>query len=261
MSRPSLDNPLVSSEPISFPPHAVPSLGELYQKLTIPDQRHVIRGVDWAFYEQLVDSIPDGWHVHVDYDGKDLELMSPIGPFHDEVKTLFGQFVEAVAQELAIPYKGLGQTTWKRPEVARGLESDECYYFKPEKLAASNMAKSQRSENVADYPNPDLSIEVDISRSRIDRPGIYAALAVAELWRFDHQQGRIIIERLRDDSTYEPVEISVFLPVRADEILRWVVDEDSSDHSDWARRLRAWVRSELAPRMPRGSATQQVGLS
>jgi len=40
------------------------------------------------------------------------------------------------------------------------------------------------------------------------------------------------------------------LPVRAEEIRRWVVDEDSGDHSDWARRLRAWVRAELAPRLP-----------
>ena len=53
--------------------------------------------------------------------------MSPISPFHDEVKKSPGPFVEAAAQELGIPYKGLGQTTWKSFEVARGLESDECF--------------------------------------------------------------------------------------------------------------------------------------
>jgi Uma2 family endonuclease len=251
MNRAAIDPSVVPLEPMSFSALSVPSLDELYQKMCVPDGRVVIRGVDWAFYEHLLDSIPDGWHIQVDYDGKDLELMSPISPFHDEVKTLLGQFVEAVAQELGIPYKGLGQTTWKRFEVARGLESDECYYFKPDKLAAADAAKARRSKNVADYPNPDLSIEVDISPSRIDRPGIYAALVVAEVWRFDHEQGRIVIERLGDDSTYHPVEASSFLPVRAEEIRRWVVDEDSGDHSDWARRLQAWARAELAPRLPR----------
>jgi len=195
MNRAAIDSSVVPLEPFSFSARSVPSLDELYQKMCVPDQRIVIRGVDWAFYEHLVDSIPEGCHIHVDYDGKDLELMSPISPFHDEAKKLLGQFVEAVAQELGIPYKGLGQTTWKRFEVARGLESDECYYFKPEKLAASDAAKARRSKDVADYPNPDLSIEVDISPSRIDRPGIYAALVVAEVWRFDHEQGRIVIER------------------------------------------------------------------
>ena len=33
-------------------------------------------------------------------------------------------------------------------------------------------------------PNPDLAIEVDISPPKVDRPGIYAALKVMEVWRF-----------------------------------------------------------------------------
>ena len=33
-------------------------------------------------------------------------------------------------------------------------------------------------------------------------------------------------------------------------LARWVVEEDSSDESSWARRLRAWARAELAPRLP-----------
>jgi len=229
-------------------PRSIPSLDELLQMTSQPDQRVVFRGVGWAFYEQLVNSIPEGCHIHLDYDGKDLEVMSPTSARHDEAKELLGQFVEAIAQELAIPYKAVGQTTWIRPEVARGLESDQCYYFSGEKLVAATAAKARRSPGVTDYPNPDLAIEVDISPSRVDRAGIYAALAVLEVWRFDDEQD-FVIDRLRDDSTYYPVEASGFLPVRAKEIHRWVMDEDSSDHSAWARRLRAWARAELAPRL------------
>lgn len=149
--------------------HAVPSLDELYRMTAEPDQRTVIRDVSWAFYEQLLDSIPREAHIHVDYDGKDLEIMSPNSPVHGDVGKLMGSLAEAVAQVLRIPYKGLGQTTWMRKEVARGLESDECYFFRPEKLAALAKAKTRRSMNIDDYPNPDLSIEVDISRPKIDR--------------------------------------------------------------------------------------------
>jgi Uma2 family endonuclease len=100
-------------------------------------------------------------------------------------------------------------------------------------------------------PNPDLAIEVDISPPQIDRPGIYAALRIAEVWRFDGEREQVIIERLGDDGTYRPVDESAFLPLHAEEIRRWVVDEDSHDESAWARRLRAWARAELAPRRQR----------
>ena len=218
-----------------------------------PDHRVVIRDVDWAFYEQLVDSIPEDANLHVNYDGKDLEIMSP-SALHDGDKKLLGQLVEAVAQELEIPYQGFGQTTWKRPEVGRGLEADECYDFAPEKIAAATAAKSRRSRNIADYPNPDLAIEFDISPSKIDRPGIYAALQVSEVWRLGRLEGEIgqvIIERLGEEGSYHAVEASELLPIGAEEIRRWVIEEDSSDQSAWGRRLRAWARVELASRRPR----------
>jgi Uma2 family endonuclease len=228
----------------------VPSLDELYRMTAEPDQRIVIRDVDWTFYEQLVDSIPPRAHIHVDYDGKDLEIMSP-SPLHDGSRKLLGQLAEAVAQVLRIPYKSLGQTTWKRQAIARGLESDECYIFESDKLTAVAKAKARKSMNIDDYPNPDLSIEVDISPPRIDRAGIYAALRVPEVWRFDGATEQVIIERLADDGTYHAVDGSGFLPIRADEVRRWVVDEESDDEAAWAERLRAWVASELAPRRTR----------
>ena len=79
---------------------------------------------------------------------------------------------------------------------------------------------------------------------------IYAALKVAEIWRFDGEQQQLFIERLEDDGTYRTVDRSSFLSLYAAEIRRWVVEEDSHDESVWARRLRAWVRAELAPRLP-----------
>src|SRR5208282_4419687 len=241
---------VVPSPSPDVPPRSIPSLDELYEWTSEPDHRVVIRGVDWAFYEQLVDSIPEGANIHVDYDGKDLEIMS-LSQLHDGIKKRLGRFVELTAEELEIPCTGLGQATWKRPEVTRGLESDECYYFAPEKLVVAAEAMMRMSMDGAAYPNPDLAIEVDLSPSKIDRPGIYAALRVAEVWRFDGEHQLIIIEQLGDDGSHQPVEGSTFLPVRAEEVGRWVLKEDFRDGSLWGRRLRAWVRAELAPRLPR----------
>jgi Uma2 family endonuclease len=250
MSSVTTPHSVVPSPSPAVPIRSIPSLSELYEWTSEPDDRVVIRGVNWAFYEQLADSIPEGANLHVDYDGKDLEIMS-VSPIHDVVKKTLARFIDFTADELDIPCRGLGQTTWKRPEVVRGVEADDCYYFLPEKLAVAEAAIARWSKDVAEYPNPDLAIEVDVSPSKIDRPAIYASLRVAEVWRFEGERERIVIERLRFDGTYQTVDSSEFLPVHSDEIARWVLEEDRRTGSAWGRRLRAWARAELVPRLTR----------
>lgn len=168
------------------------------------------------------------------------------GPIHDDYRGLLGRLVQVITEEMEIPMSARGETTWIRPELERGLEADHSYYFLPEKLAMAKAAKALGSNDVADYPNPDLAIEVDISPPQVDRSGIYAKLQVTEVWRFD---GHVLtIERLSEDGQYRPVEASSFLRIRADEVTPWLIDEDSSDETAWARRLRAWVRGKLFPR-------------
>ena len=60
------------------------------------------------------------------------------------------------------------------------------------------------------------AFEIDISASLVDRPGIYAALEVSEVWRFDGES--LLIERLGAEGRYSPVEASGWLPIRADEV-------------------------------------------
>jgi len=209
------------------------------------EQRIVIRGVSWDLYDRLSDAVGEGQHVYVAFDGKDLELMTT-GMIHDNYGEFFGWFVRIVASELRIRCRPLGQVTWKRPEIARGLEADKCYYFTPKKLKALLKGLAKKSNKIADYPNPDLAIEIDISPSQVDRAGIYAALKVPEVWRFDGES--VVIGQLSRDGTYPAAEKSLFLPVRAEEVRRWVAQEDSSDELAWEQRLREWARTELAPR-------------
>jgi Uma2 family endonuclease len=207
------------------------------------EHRITIRGLEWDLYDRLSDAIGEGQDVRLAYDGKDLEIMTT-GRLHEDFKGLFSRLVNAVTFELAIPCSDAGETTWKRREIARGLQADQCYYFQPEKLRVDSEARARKSNEVADYPNPDLAIEVDIAPSQVDRPGIYAALQIAEVWRFDGET--MAIEQLTRDGTYESAESSRFLPIRAAEVVRWLAVEDLSDKLAWERRLRAWIRTELA---------------
>ena len=102
-------------------------------------------------------------------------------PVHEDFRHLVTDFLSIVPAACGIRSRKLGETTWKRPTIKRGLEADQCVVFDPVKLVAVIKALESRSNDLGQYPNPDLAVEIDISRSKIDRPGIYAKLKVPEI--------------------------------------------------------------------------------
>jgi Uma2 family endonuclease len=209
-----------------------------------PDTRVVIHGVTWDAYENLMDALGERENCRVAFDGKDIEMMT-LGPFHERQRSRLELFITFVAGELKIRSQPMGSTTWRRKGLERAIESDLCYYFDPAKLAAA--AAAADSDDVDDFPNPDLAVEVDVSPPKIDRSGIYVALRVPELWRA--RKKSVSIEQLGPDGAYVPVLRSRFLPVQPEDVTRWVFKEDSADLVTWEERLREWVRNELVPRM------------
>jgi hypothetical protein len=88
--------------------------------------------------------------------------------------------------------------------------------------------------------------KVDLSPPQADRAGIYAAMCVAEVWTFDG--ATLTIRRLGADGRYHVVEKSSFLPLRADQVPRWLLDEDLSDYIAWMDRVSVWARKSLKKR-------------
>jgi Uma2 family endonuclease len=223
--------------------HAIPSLDELYQMR--PDVPRVFRGVDWDCYERFLDLVGDRPGFRMAFDGRDLEIMVT-GPLHEDIAEFAGRLIELITEELVIPARSMARTIWKRIAVARGLEADQSYYFSPQKLAQAAAARRRNSNDVEDYPNPDLAIEINISTPDVDRQGIYKALRVSEVWRFNDTG--VTIERLDDSEAFVAVDSSGYLPIRSEEIARWVFQEETSDLTAWKRRLRDWIRDELMGR-------------
>ena len=203
------------------------------------NQRIVVRGVGWHVYKGLSNAVGEGQHVRLAYDGKDLELMAT-SPIHERYKELFGQFVNAVTLALDIDSENVGEATWDAEESERGLQADQSYYFIVEKLRVAREAFARKSKKLADYPKPDLAIEVNASRPQIDRSSIYAALEVVEVWRFNGST--VVIEHLQADGSDLPADASRFLPVRAEDVRRWLVNEDSTQRLAWLRRLNEWAQ-------------------
>ncbi|MFO0891201.1 MAG: Uma2 family endonuclease [Isosphaeraceae bacterium] len=197
-----------------------------------------IPNASWDLYRNFVERLPESSPIRVAFDGRSMEIMTK-GPVHDHFGRLLEQFVLEVAGAVGILIKPQGETTWIRPEIERGIEADNCYYVDPAKIAAALQQIARRSNDVADFPNPDLAIEVDISPPQADRLGIYASLGVAEIWVFDGE--KVTIRRLTGEGRYTTDERSAFLPIRAAEIGPWLLEENLLDLDAWRRRVRAWA--------------------
>jgi Uma2 family endonuclease len=201
------------------------------------DQRTVFRGVDRHTYDQLSEAAGEGRPLRLVYDGTDLEFVVT-GNTHEYYKDLIIRIVNALTTGLGIRCVACGQTTWKT--VLRGLEADISYYFDPEKVRVAKAALARMSMDSADYPRPDLAIEIDMCPPQVDRPAIYRDLGVAEVWRLVRGQ-ELIIEHLQADGSYVPVEESRFLRIRGEVVLRWLNDAATEDEVAWNRRLIQWA--------------------
>jgi len=86
----------------------------------------VLDGVSWDFYEQLLEEIGDR-PIRVTFDNGSLEMMAPL-PLHERWKKRIARMIELLCVELDIEIDTLGSTTFRREDLAKGLEPDECYY-------------------------------------------------------------------------------------------------------------------------------------
>ena len=195
----------------------------------------VIENATWGLYERLLRDL-DGQHISITYDDGRLALMSPL-PIHEIVKTVTGRLIETTAMELDIPCACLGSTPWKRKDIRKGLEADECYYVQHEP-----QVRAKTKFDLKRDPAPDLAVEVDIRRHPLDRPGVYAALGVNELWRYDGK--RIHFLKLGADGRYHPLSASEAFPFLTPERINHFLQMiDSVDQTTLVRRYRDWLRT------------------
>jgi Uma2 family endonuclease len=194
----------------------------------------------WELYETLAQAIGDQ-HVRLAFDGERIEMVSP-GMDHESDITLIYRIVAALADGLGMLCYSMRSGRWRRPEAQRGLEADESFYFSGAKIAIAR----RRPKDEQEYPVPDLAVEIDISPSKIDRPAIYAALRVAEVWRYDGGQS-LRIDRLGPDGTFAEAAESGWLGITPAEVVA-LLEMDFRDHNDFARKVTAWAVESLRPR-------------
>lgn len=206
------------------------------------DNRFMMIGEPWSAYTRWLKLFDERRHVRITYDQGALEIMT-FTHEHEHRAALLARLIYTWTEERGLPIKGGKSTTFRRREIKRGLEPDECFWIANELLVRDKERLDLRQD-----PPPDLAIEIDITNSSIPRLPIYAALKFPEVWRID--QGVLSFQVLQPEGVYAPALISRSLPpLTPEDIESFLALRGQMDENALVRLFRDWVR-QLPPTTP-----------
>ncbi len=154
----------------------------------------------------------------------------------EDGKILISNLVEILLEELDIEFRNLGSTTFKRRDMASGVEPDACFYIQHE---AAIRGKSKIDVNFD--PPPDLAIEINITSASEIKKSSYEALGVPELWIYD---GRSLqIHTLQNHQYVATNQSQIFpnLPI-IEVIPQYVAESKIQGRNTAVKAFRAWVQ-------------------
>ena len=194
----------------------------------------LIHGFAWDEYELLLVHLANSPHLRLSYDSGSLRVLS-ISSAHDQYATAIEGLIVTFCDESEITLEGLGRTTWRNEALAKGVEADACYY-----VQNAQRIIGKRKIDLPTDPPPDLVIEVDLSSDARHKFPIYAALGVAEIWRYDGEAVQFYLLR---DGDYVEAGASEVLPGLARDLLIASLDIAKTQGQTAARRhLRQKIR-------------------
>jgi Uma2 family endonuclease len=204
---------------------------------TIAEQRAVLHHISWETFEALLAETGSDRSSRFAYDCGTLEIMTPLFE-HENPKIQFDRFIIAIAEELEIEIKSAGSTTLKRRLAKRGIEPDNCYYIQNEPAVRGRLELNLETD-----PPPDLALEIDITSSSVNKFGIYSALGVSELWRYN---GRELKFYQLVEGEYVECELSLAFPfVSVSDMSRFIEQSKTLGEIALLKSFRAWVNGKI----------------
>ena len=201
--------------------------------------RLILDNISWNDYIRL-SRIFDGRHLRMTYDRGTLEIMT-LTLEHETNGDFLGLLVRVLTEELNLPIRGGGSTTFRRRKKEKGLEPDRCYWIANE--AAVRIIK--RIDLRTDPP-PDLALEIDITSGSMNRMPIYAAIKVPEVWRYDKKGLSFWV--LNAAGGYDAAAVSPTFPIAISpaDLVPFLGLRDQMDDNAVIRQFRAWIKAKAA---------------
>jgi Uma2 family endonuclease len=200
-----------------------------------PEQRTLLHNISWETYERLLAENVETCGTRFTYDEGNLEIMV-VFVGHEKPNRTLARLAEVTAEETGRDFSGSGSTTFKREDLAKGFEPDSSFYFRH-----AGAIRGKDEIDLATDPPPELIIEVDITRSSLNRFPIFAAVGVSEIWRYDGERVRF---HALEGTAYRQIDESLILPpMTAAQATIFVESDRHESATTWLRAVREWVRS------------------
>jgi len=196
-----------------------------------PGETLIFTDASWDTYVRITREIVDRPSVRTSYGDGCLILMS-IGAEHDAINRAAAEIVAILARELEMDAALTGSTTFKHDELRKGFEPDSSFYF-----AAASLIRTKKEIDLRRDPPPELVIEIDISSPSVRRLPIFAAVGVAEVWRY--HAGRMRFYRLAGGRYEERAMSGVFPCLAADAMTNLLAARESTPFPAWWRMVAA----------------------
>ena len=134
-----------------------------------PSQRFILDNVSWTRYTRLLRGLKIATCTSLSIGGfwKSRRFLMNTS----SRRPSWAGCVVVLTEEFDLPLHPGGSTTMRRKQNQKGLEPDDCFWIAHEAEVRGKTIIDLRTD-----PPPDLAIEVDVSRSSLDRMGIYARL-------------------------------------------------------------------------------------
>jgi Uma2 family endonuclease len=205
---------------------------------TMPaEQRTLLENISWQTFKTLLAEMGTERVTRLTYDFGTLEIITPLMP-HENSNRFIEGLVFVLCEELGLEIKRTGSLTLTRDDLQRAGEPDSSYYIQNEALVRDKKHIDLKSD-----PPPDLVLEVEYSRSQIDKLSLYASMEIPEFWRYNGSVLRIY--RLTSGVYQESSSSFAFAKVPVTEIPRFIEESRKAGEITSTRNFRNWVRQQL----------------
>jgi Uma2 family endonuclease len=211
---------------------------ELEQLIVPPGNSVQLQNITWQEFETILARLGESRAARVAYYKGTLEIKMPL-PKHERAKSIIGDLVKVLLEELTIDCECFASTTFKREDVQSGVEPDDSFYIQNEPVMRG---KTEINLNVD--PPPDLAIEIDNTSDSRLKFDSYAALGVPELWRYD---GVVLQINILQEGKYIESNISPNFPSLplVEMIPQFLEQSKTAGRSPTLRSFRNWMREQL----------------